>query len=102
MAEASGVGIVMVVRFRTRLDPEEFQRRYRARMPRFRELPGLVQKHYFHDDASDEWGGVYLWESEEAMQRYLASDLRGSIAEAYEVDGAPQVQMLRVVEDLRT
>ncbi len=41
----------------------------------FADLPGLISKHWLADDDSNTYGGVYIWESEEAMQSYLASDL---------------------------
>lgn len=102
MVDTSGVRVVMVVKFRSGLSPEELRRRYSERMPEFRRLPGLIQKHYVHDAAADEWGGVYLWESEEALQAYLASDLRHSIAWVYEVQGSPRIEVLSVVDDLRS
>ena len=97
----SGAAVMMSVRFRSRLLPDELTRRYEERMPEFRRLPGLIQKYYVHDEATGEWGGIYLWESEQAMQGYLASDLRQSIAAVYEVEGAPRVETLRIVDRLR-
>ena len=41
----------------------------------FADLPGLQSKHWLADEASNTYGGVYIWESKEAMQRYLESDL---------------------------
>ena len=41
----------------------------------FADLPGLQSKHWLVDEASNTYGGVYIWESKEAMQRYLESDL---------------------------
>lgn len=102
MVDTSNVRVVMIVKFRSRLSPEELRRRYYERMPEFRQLPGLVQKHYVHDQASGEWGGVYMWDSEEAVQDYLASDLRQTIPSVYEVEGAPRVEMLSVVDHLRS
>lgn len=102
MVETSNVAVVMIVKFRSRLAGDELRRRYTERMPEFRKLPGLIQKHYFHDAASDEWGGIYMWDSEEAMQGYLASELRASIASVYEVEGAPRVEVLSVRDHLRS
>jgi len=48
-------------------------RRYKERMPQFRELPGLVQKYYSYDEATGEWAGIYLWDSEESLAAYLES-----------------------------
>jgi heme-degrading monooxygenase HmoA len=91
-----------MVKFKSALSMEELQRRYRERMPDFRSLPGLVQKYYVHDPATDEVGGLYLWDSEESLQAYLASDLRKTIAAVYEVQGQPVVQRLSVLDVLRT
>ena len=41
----------------------------------FAAVPGLVSKHWLADDENNTYGGVYIWESEEALQSYLASDL---------------------------
>ena len=102
MSDASTPEVVVVVKFRSRLSVDEVDRRFRERMPKFRELPGLIQKYYFHDDATGEWGGIYVWDSQESVERYMASDLRQSIPAAYEIDGAPRVESLSVVETLRT
>jgi len=101
MADPNEVRVLVVVRFRSRLSEDELRRRYRARMPEFRRLPGLVQKYYFHDESSGEWGGVYLWDSVESMQEYMSSDLRKTIPTVYEIEGAPRVDVLPVVETLR-
>jgi len=100
MAESKG-GILFIVRFKSALDTAELERRYRARIPQFEALPGLIQKYYLHDSATDEWGGVYLWDSQESLDKYLESDLRKSIPEAYEVVGAPRVERIDVVHILR-
>lgn len=93
--------VVVVVKFRSALDAAEIRRRYPERMPRFRELPGLIQKYYLHDAASDEWCGIYVWDSEEAVQAYLESDLRKTIPEAYGVVGTPRVESFQVIDVLR-
>lgn len=102
MAETTTVKVVAVVKFRSRLPPEEAKRRYRERMPEFRQLPGLVQKYYCYDDSTAEWAGIYLWDSHESAEEYLASDLRRSIPAAYEIDGAPRVETLSVMDTLRS
>jgi heme-degrading monooxygenase HmoA len=102
MVGTSAVKVVIIVKFRSRLSADEIKRRYRERMPEFRQLPGLVQKYYFHDDSTGEWGGIYLWDSQESVEEYLASDLRQTIPAAYEIDGAPQVERLLVMDTLRS
>ena len=101
MVDASTTKIVMTVKFRSRLPADEMRRRYQERMPEFRQLPGLVQKYYLYDATSDEWGGFYLWDSQESLDAYLASDLRKSIPETYQVVGTPRVETARVIDALR-
>lgn len=100
-AENARPGIMLSVRFKSSLPADELQRRYRERLPRFRELPGLVQKYYHHDPAAGEWGGLYLWDSKESLDRFMASDLRKTIPEVYEVVGSPRVEISTVIDILR-
>lgn len=58
MSETRQPRIALLVRFESALSGDELQRRYRERMDQFRALPGLVQKHYIHDEATGEWGGL--------------------------------------------
>jgi hypothetical protein len=71
------------------------------RAPDFRALEGLQQKYYLHDPATGEVGGLYLWESLEALSEYRDSELRESIAAAYQAEGEPRVQVFQVVKTLR-
>ena len=52
-------GILLLVRFKSSLPAEELKKRYSERMPLFRDLPGLLQKYYVYDSATEEWGGFY-------------------------------------------
>ncbi|MED5454605.1 MAG: YdhR family protein, partial [Verrucomicrobiota bacterium] len=40
----------------------------------FAELPGLISKHWLSNEETNTYGGVYFWESKEAMQNYLNSE----------------------------
>lgn len=75
---------IVFVRIKSDVDPEELERRVRERVPRFREVPGLVQKLYGRDPASGDWCGVYFFESAEAAAAYRESELAKTIAVAYE------------------
>ena len=92
--------LLLTVRFKTSLPQDELEARYKKRMPLFREVPGLLQKYYYHDPANDEWGGVYLWESGAHLEAYKNSDLRKSIAEAYQIVGTPRIEVIKVVDVL--
>ena len=94
--------IMLIVRgLRSALPPAEFERRYNERMPQFRDLPGLIQKYYAYDPSTGEWAGIYLWDSEESLTAYLASDLRKSIATAYELTEPPRIERFDLVDALR-
>jgi len=94
--------IMLIVRgLKTKLSREEFERRYKERLPRFREVAGLVQKYYAYDEATGDWAGIYLWDSEESLARYLDSDLRKTIPTAYELTEPPRLERFRIVDALR-
>ena len=46
----------------------------------FADLPGLQSKHWLADEVGNTYGGVYIWESREAMQQYLESELFSQVA----------------------
>lgn len=90
---------VVQVTFESALDPDEVEAAMRERAPEFRETDGLVQKFYVRD--GDRYGGIYCFDSEEARDAYLDGDLRGSIAEAYDARGEPEVSTYHLVFPLR-
>jgi quinol monooxygenase YgiN len=89
------------VRFRSKLPFDEVMKIVEERAPEFRALAGLQQKYYLQDPATGEIAGLYLWESQEALSAYRESELRASIAEAYQAEGEPRVEVYRVVKTLR-
>jgi hypothetical protein len=102
MAEAQPTLMLIVRGLKSRLPHDEMVRRYKERMPQFRDVPGLLQKYYAYDPSTDEWAGVYLWESEDAARAYLTSDLRKSIPSVYELTDPPRVDRLPIVDALRS
>ena len=91
----------VLVRFKSPLSLDEVIKVAEERAPEFRALAGLRQKYYLHDAKTGEFGGFYLWESPEALTDYQKSELRASIAQAYQVAGEPRVEVFRVVKTLR-
>ena len=100
MSDAQPTVMLIVRGLKSRLSYEELERRYKERMPQFRDVPGLLQKYYSYDSTTEEWAGIYLWESEEAAAAYLASDLRKSISSAYELTEPPRVDRFPVLDVL--
>jgi len=93
--------MLIVGGLKSALSREEFERRYKELLPQFQKLRGLIQKYYSYDASTGDWAGIYLWDSEESLEEYLASDLRKSIASAYELTGPPRLQRLEIVDVLR-
>jgi heme-degrading monooxygenase HmoA len=87
--------IVSIVRFRSGLAAEQVQDLYETRSDRYRDVPGLVEKLYVRY-RSGEHGAVYVWESEDALEAFRASDLGRSIGSAYHVEGEPHSEVADV------
>ena len=75
---------ILFVRIKSGLDVEEFDRRLLERRPRFREVPGLVQKVYGRDDATGDVCGIYFFENREALAAFRETELARTIPDAYE------------------
>jgi Putative mono-oxygenase ydhR len=75
---------ILFVRIKSDLEVEEFDRRLLERRPRFREVPGLVQKIYGRDDATSDVCGIYFFESHEALASFRETELARTIPEAYQ------------------
>ena len=59
---------------------EELRRYLRGEsVDAFAEVPGLRFKAWLSDEATERWGGVYLWESAEASRQPLPSRARDLI-----------------------
>ena len=93
--------VVLLVRFKSALSMEEIERIMEERAPEFRALPGLTQKYYLHSNATGDVAGLYLWESAEAFTKYRESELRKSIAQAYQAEGEPRIEVYDVISTLR-
>lgn len=93
--------LALLVRFKSSLPFDEVIKVIEKRAPEFRALAGLQQKYYLQDAASGEYAGLYLWESPEALNAYRDSELRASIADAYQAEGEPRVEVYRVIKTLR-
>jgi heme-degrading monooxygenase HmoA len=93
--------VEQIVRFKSSLPDNEVLETYEARAPRYRATKGLVQKYYLRFPETGEHGAVYLWESEEALQEFRASDLARTIPSVYQVQGVADVQVAELVMALR-
>lgn len=93
--------IIQIIKLKSPLPEEELLKRARDREPGFKAIPGLLQKYYVKLGRPGHYGGVYVWDSEESLQAYRASDLAASIPDAYEITGPPDIEILDVIFQLR-
>lgn len=98
MAEAK---IVLRVKFKSPLPLSEITEIINSRADDFRALTGLAQKYYLLDSNTGEYGGLYLWESQEALDDYRQSELRATIASVYQTEGEPQIEVFEIIKALR-
>lgn len=78
------MAVILYVRIKSDLDPEELERRLNERKPRFLEVPGLIQKIYGPDDATGDACGIYFFENKEALAAFRETELAKTIPTAYE------------------
>jgi hypothetical protein len=86
---------ILFVRVKSDLDEEELERRVIERRPRFREVPGLVQKIYGRDETSGDVCGIYFFEDKAALAAFRETELAQTIPSAYEA-----VEIRREVYDV--
>ena len=93
--------LVLLVKFKSPLSLEEVTKVIDSRIDQFRALKGLQQKYYLQEPATQEYAGLYLWESREDFLAFRDSELRATIAKAYQTEGEPRVEVFGVVKPLR-
>ena len=69
--------------------------------PAFASVPGLMAKVWLASPSTNTYGGVYLWESAEALQEFKQSDLAATIASAYKGIEKPSVEVVDILFQLR-
>jgi len=93
--------LVLLVKFRSSLPLEKVIEVVHRRADAFRALPGLTQKYYLRDQATGEFAGLYFWDKPESFTEFRESELRATIAAAYQVEGEPRVEVFEVLTPLR-
>jgi heme-degrading monooxygenase HmoA len=93
--------LILLVKFKSPLSLEEVTKVVDSRIDEFRELKGLQQKYYLQEPSTQEYAGLYLWESKEDFLAYRDSELRTTIAKAYQTENEPRIEVFNVVKLLR-
>jgi heme-degrading monooxygenase HmoA len=93
--------IIQFVKFRSSLSDADVGRVMQERVPRFRALPGLVQKYYGREASTGEYTGIYVWDSEQSAREFRQTELARTIPDAYKVQGQPRIEFFDVLFPLR-
>src|SRR5210317_648654 len=93
--------IMLIVKAKTTLSEEELLRVAKEREPQFAAIPGLIQKYYIKTKTEGEFGGVYIWDSMESLNKYKESELAATIAKAYKTIGPPSTEIIDIMFALR-
>ena len=93
--------ILQIIKLKSNLPEKELLNKAREREPQFKAIPRLLQKYYVKTGQSGQYGGIYVWESQEALQSFRESDLAKSIPKAYEIIEAPNVEIMDILFRLR-
>mgnify|MGYP001824875565 CR=1 FL=1 len=92
---------VQFIRFESSLPREQVLAVAEERMPEFQKIEGLRQKYYVALDAPNSYGGIYIWDSKEAMMEFRGSDLAAKIPQAYALTGKPDIEVIEALFRLR-
>ncbi len=93
--------ILQIIKLKSNLPEEELLAKAKEREPQFNAIPGLLQKYYVKTDQVGQYGGIYVWDSQESLKSYRESDLAKSIPEAYEIVEAPNIEIMDILFQLR-
>jgi heme-degrading monooxygenase HmoA len=93
--------VIQFVKFKSGLPDERVLAIQQERAHQFRALPGLIQKYYYRDPKTGEYGAIFLWDSEEAQRAFRESELARTIPLAYEVEAPPRIEILDTIFALR-
>ncbi len=94
--------IVQFVKFKSALSPDEVKKMMEERLDQYRRMPGLLQKYYFLENETGEFGGIYVWDSMDSLKAFRQSELAKSIPTAYKAQGTPRIELLDVIEVLHS
>jgi hypothetical protein len=80
--------------------PEQEQKNLLAQLVEvYRKVPGLKQKYFLSDPRTGEAGGIYAFESQEALDKYLESDVWKNVVLA-NTKGEPKVETFVIAATL--
>jgi heme-degrading monooxygenase HmoA len=76
---------IVFITFESESSLEEIESRFRERAQQFRDMAGLLQKFYLHDDGSGRVGGIYVFDSEESRDALFESEIHAKLRDGSDV-----------------
>ena len=77
--------------------PEQEQKKILEQLVNvYKQIPGLKQKYFLADPKTGEAGGIYAFESQEALDTYLKSDVWRDVVLAV-ANGEPRIETFVVI-----
>jgi hypothetical protein len=91
---------VLFILFKSGLQTKEALALMKKRTDKFKNVKGLDQKLWIHDEVSGELGGIYVFDSRDHLEAFQRSDLAKGIAGTYKLVGRPTRRVLKVTNVL--
>lgn len=76
---------VVFITFESESSLEVIESRFRDRAKQFRDMAGLLQKLYVHDEESGRVGGIYVFDSEESRDALFESEIHAKLRDGSDV-----------------
>lgn len=91
---------VLFILYKSGLPINKVLELFNERADKYREVKGLLQKLYIHDESTGHVGGIYIFDSKENLEAFRNSDLAKSISDAYKFVEPPTRRVFKVVLEL--
>jgi heme-degrading monooxygenase HmoA len=76
---------IVCITFASESSLEEIESRFRERAQQFRDMDGLLQKFYIHDEGSGRVGGIYVFDSEASRDALFESAVHAKLRDGSDV-----------------
>jgi hypothetical protein len=93
------VGMKVTFTLKKKLPQEELRGLLGQLVGVYKGVPGLKEKYFFEDLASGESGGIYVFESQETLDKYIGSEVWKNVVEANAV-ADPKIEKFVIAASL--
>lgn len=71
--------LIQVINSNTKVSGEEYDEGAMEMAQVFADLPGLVSKKWLADEATNTYGGVYIWADKKSFEAYVAGEVFAAV-----------------------